>query len=170
MWKCKSLSFSLPWLPWHPIHLRKWDPKVHFHQVELLLDLRRWINQRFFNITIETGSSLTFLKIPASKKSDFQSMSVRLVNFNGRSGCSGGGWRCSGWGLRLTLDSCRLCSFAIVDSPPVKSAIQSYRVFENLRNSLIQHCKRCELRLHFEWTKAHWKMPKMVQFGEFLKI
>ena len=124
MWKCKSLSFSLPWLPWHPIHLRKWDPKVHFHQVELLLDLRRWINQRFFNITIETGSSLTFLKIPASKKSDFQSMSVRLVNFNGRSGCSGGGWRCSGWGLRLTLDSCRFCSFAIVDSPPVKSAIQ----------------------------------------------
>ena len=43
-WKCKSVSFSLPWLPWHPIHLRKWDPKVHFHQVELPPGLRRWIH------------------------------------------------------------------------------------------------------------------------------
>ena len=35
-------------------------------------------------------------------------------------------------------------------------------VFENHRKSLIQHCERSELRLHFEWTKV-------VQFGEFLK-
>ena len=28
-------------------------------------------------------------------------------------------------------------------------------VFENLRKSLIQHCERSELGLHFEWTKAH---------------
>ena len=26
-------------------------------------------------------------------------------------------------------------------------------VFENHRKSLIQHCERSELRLHFEWTK-----------------
>ena len=25
-------------------------------------------------------------------------------------------------------------------------------VFENHRKSLIQHCERSELRLHFEWT------------------
>ena len=27
-------------------------------------------------------------------------------------------------------------------------------VFENYRKSLIQHCERSELRLHFEWTKV----------------
>ena len=29
-----------------------------------------------------------------------------------------------------------------------------YTVFENRRKSLIQHCERSELRLHFEWTKS----------------
>ena len=43
-----------------------------------------------------------------------------------------------------------------------------YTVFENHRKSLIQQCERSELRLHFEWTKL--KLPKMVHFGEFLKI
>ena len=38
-------------------------------------------------------------------------------------------------------------------------------MFENNRKSIIQHCERSELRLHFEWTKT----PKMVNFGEFLK-
>ena len=28
-------------------------------------------------------------------------------------------------------------------------------VVENHRKSLIQHCERSELRLHFEWTKVH---------------
>ena len=28
-------------------------------------------------------------------------------------------------------------------------------VFENDRKSLIQHCERSELRLHFEWTKVN---------------
>ena len=28
-------------------------------------------------------------------------------------------------------------------------------VFENHRKSLIQHCQRSELRLHFEWTKVN---------------
>ena len=30
----------------------------------------------------------------------------------------------------------------------------SIKVFENHRKSLIQHCERSELRLHFEWTKV----------------
>ena len=29
-----------------------------------------------------------------------------------------------------------------------------FTVFENQRKSLIQHCERSELRLHFEWTKV----------------
>ena len=28
-------------------------------------------------------------------------------------------------------------------------------VFENHRKSLIQHCERSELHLHFEWTKVN---------------
>ena len=50
--------------------------------------------------------------------------------------------------LRLELHGCKESS--------------KYTVFENHRKSLIQHCERSELPLHFEWTK-------MVQFGEFLK-
>ena len=38
-------------------------------------------------------------------------------------------------------------------------------VFENHRKSLIQHCERSELRLHFELLK----ISKIVHFGEFLK-
>ena len=34
-------------------------------------------------------------------------------------------------------------------------ALHSGTVFENHRKSLIQHCERSELRLHFEWTKVH---------------
>ena len=30
----------------------------------------------------------------------------------------------------------------------------SSTVFESHRKSLIQHCERSELRLHFEWTKS----------------
>ena len=43
-------------------------------------------------------------------------------------------------------------------------------MFENHWKSLIQHCERSELRLHIEWTKAHQKCQKMVNFGDFLKI
>ena len=32
---------------------------------------------------------------------------------------------------------------------------KSDTVFENHRKSLIQHCERSELLLHFEWTKVH---------------
>ena len=39
-------------------------------------------------------------------------------------------------------------------------------LFENHRKSLIQHCERSELRLHFEWTKAH----KNAQKGQFWRV
>ena len=35
--------------------------------------------------------------------------------------------------------------------------LKMFTVFENQRKSLIQHCERSELHLHFEWTKVHLK-------------
>ena len=37
------------------------------------------------------------------------------------------------------------------------SKIHANTVFENHRKSLILHCERSELRLHFIWTKGHKK-------------
>ena len=45
----------------------------------------------------------------------------------------------------------------------------SKTVFDNYRKSLIQHCERSELRLHFEWTKVS-QNAKNSQYDEFLKI
>ena len=45
-----------------------------------------------------------------------------------------------------------------------------FTVFENHIKSLIQHCERSELSLHFGWTKVYLKMQKIVHYGEFLKI
>ena len=39
-------------------------------------------------------------------------------------------------------------------------------VFEKSLKSLIQHCERSELRLHFEWTKSSLKMAKMVKIKQ----
>ena len=33
--------------------------------------------------------------------------------------------------------------------------LNHYTVFENHRKSIIQHCERSEIRLHFEWTKVN---------------
>ena len=69
----------------------------------------------------------------------------------------------------LSIDSVatlveRLASMrAIASSNPAEGDLQffsftriSFRtVFENHRKSLIQHCERSELRLHFEWKKVH---------------
>ena len=53
----------------------------------------------------------------------------------------------------------------VVKSPiSVQNSILN-TVFENHRKSLIQHCERSELRLHFEWTKSSLKMPKMVNLA-----
>ena len=40
-------------------------------------------------------------------------------------------------------------------------------VFENHRKSLIQHCERSELRLHFEWTKVNQKCQKWSILASF---
>ena len=37
---------------------------------------------------------------------------------------------------------------------------QSLKITEN---SLIQHCERSELRLHFEWTEVHQKCQKWLE-------
>ena len=42
-------------------------------------------------------------------------------------------------------------------------------VFENHRKSIIQHCERSELRLHFEWTKVNQKFQKMFSLAIFWK-
>ena len=39
-------------------------------------------------------------------------------------------------------------------------------VFKNHRKSLIQHCERSELGLHFEWTKVHQKCSILASFLE----
>ena len=40
-------------------------------------------------------------------------------------------------------------------------------VFEKSQKSLIQHCERSELRLHFERTKVHWKCQKWSILASF---
>ena len=46
--------------------------------------------------------------------------------------------------------------FLYVERLVVKSsAFFLYTVFENHRKSIIKHCERSELHLHFEWTKVH---------------
>ena len=49
-----------------------------------------------------------------------------------------------------------------------KEFFQPHGVWKSPK-SLILHCQRSELRLHFEWKKVHHKCQKMVNFGEFLK-
>ena len=38
---------------------------------------------------------------------------------------------------------------------------QKARCLKITEKSLIQHCERSELRLHFEWTKVHKKCQKL---------
>ena len=49
-----------------------------------------------------------------------------------------------------------------------KEFFQPHGVWKSPK-SLILHCQRSELRLHFEWKKVNKKMTKMFHFGEFLK-
>ena len=65
-----------------------------------------------------------------------------------------------------------VCLFALKLSKQLKenqykSAI--FTVFENYRKSLIQHCERSELRLHFEWTKVNSKRQKWSILASFWK-
>ena len=43
-------------------------------------------------------------------------------------------------------------------------------MFENHRKSLIQHCERSELCLHFEWTKLNFKCQKKSILAIFWKL
>ena len=43
------------------------------------------------------------------------------------------------------------------------------KVFENRRKSLIRHCERSELRIHFEWTKVNPKCQKVSIWANFCK-
>ena len=45
-----------------------------------------------------------------------------------------------------------------------------FTVFENYRKSLIQHCERSELRLHFEWTIVIQKCQKWFILVSFWKL
>ena len=47
------------------------------------------------------------------------------------------------------------------------SRVSEYTVFENRRKSLIQHCKRSELRLYFEWTKINQNCQKWSILASF---
>ena len=49
-------------------------------------------------------------------------------------------------------DNQGFCGGATVSSI---SSLHFATVFENHRKSLIQHCERSELRLHFAWTEVH---------------
>ena len=60
-----------------------------------------------------------------------------------------------GWGPILMAEFCGRIIFITV--------------FENHRKSLIQHCERSELRLHFWVAKSSLKMPKMVHLASFWK-
>ena len=42
-------------------------------------------------------------------------------------------------------------------------------MLKNHRKSLIQHCERSELPLHFEWTKVHKKCQKCSILTSFWK-
>ena len=57
-------------------------------------------------------------------------------------------------------------SFYIVQNDKNQGKFEVGTVFENHRKSLIQHCERSELRLHFEWTKVN---AKNGQFWRVLK-
>ena len=46
----------------------------------------------------------------------------------------------------------------------------NFILFEHQRKSLIQHCERRELRLHFEWTKVNQKCQNSQLLASFWKL
>ena len=46
-------------------------------------------------------------------------------------------------------------SKAFADNTTDRQTRSIFTVFENHRKSLIQHCERSELHLHFEWTQVY---------------
>ena len=88
---------------------------------------------------------------------------LSLVNFK----------HCSGQKITISVPCCVIKEDVIVFHFPGRKTRKirldsnyfcRHTVFENHRKSLIQHCERSELRLHFEWTKSWLEMPKIVHF------
>ena len=52
-------------------------------------------------------------------------------------------------------DTSLLFNFKWMNTYLLKFKISQNTVFENHKKSLIQHCERSELSLHFEWTKVN---------------
>ena len=65
-------------------------------------------------------------------------------------------------GIRVTRFHALFHALLSVNASPclLIGIFSAYTVFENHRKSLIQHCERSELRLHFEWTKVNGKCQK----------
>ena len=78
-------------------------------------------------------------------------------------------WPCSSFSKRSKMSDF-FASHLISDFPlcfydnPFNNPIT---VFENHRKSLIQHCERSELSLHFEWTKINEKCQKWSILASF---
>ena len=64
---------------------------------------------------------------------------------------------CDFWCRHLT--NCKKWSLLMLTSRFTSKGKQKWNrrstLFENHRKSIIQHCERSELRLHFEWTKVN---------------
>ena len=43
-------------------------------------------------------------------------------------------------------------------------------MFENRPKGRIQHCERCEVRLHFDWTKVRFRNARNTKNGPFWRI
>ena len=71
--------------------------------------------------------------------------------------------------LQVTLSRSKYL-LLVVDLAARWSCCYSFTLFENHRKSLIQHCERSELRLHFEWTKVHFKKAKNGKNGQFWRV
>ena len=56
-----------------------------------------------------------------------------------------------------------------IESATKSRKLHSITVFENHRKSIINHCERSELRLHFEWTKVIQKCQKWSILASFWK-
>ena len=57
--------------------------------------------------------------------------------------------------IMLLINDCflKIYQVSIPTLPQIRIGFRT--VFENHRKSLIHHCERSELRLHFEWTKVN---------------
>ena len=67
------------------------------------------------------------------------------------------------WHASIRVQRC-LC---IRNLDPDLEFVDLFTVFENHRKSLIQHCERSELSLHFEWTIAKLSILRLFENPKF---